>query len=89
MQQRRGQHQLTQVGRLVRLTEQVIGASPVEVQQIEFREHEGWKIQLMASNFIELEQLRERGQQNGLPVTLGSASKQNNRVQATLTLEDS
>ncbi|WP_422776898.1 type II secretion system protein GspL [Pseudomonas mediterranea] len=89
LQQRRGQNQVTQVARLVRLTEQVVGASHVEVQEIEFRENEGWKIQLTANSFIELEQLRERGQQNGLPLTLGSASKQNNRVQATLTLEDS
>ncbi|UZE24243.1 type II secretion system protein GspL [Pseudomonas sp. B21-056] len=89
LQQRRGQNQDTQVARLARLTEQVVGASHVEVQRIEFREHEGWKIQLTANSFIELEQLRERGQQNGLPLTLGSASKQNNRVQATLTLEDS
>ncbi|CAH0206748.1 type II secretory protein pull [Pseudomonas mediterranea] len=89
MQQRRAQNPATQVARLVRLTEQVIGASLVEVQQIEYREREGWKIQLTANSFIELEQLRERGQQNGLPLTLGSASKQSNRVQATLTLEDS
>ncbi|UZE06732.1 type II secretion system protein GspL [Pseudomonas corrugata] len=89
LQQRRGQNQVTQVSRLARLTGQVLGASHVEVQQIEYREHEGWKIQLTANSFIELEQLRERGQQNGLSITLGSASKQNNRVQATLTLEDS
>lgn len=89
LQSRRGQSQDTQVARLVRLTEQVIGASNVEVQRIDFREDEGWKIQLTANSFVELEQLRERGQQTGLPVTLGSASKQNNRVQATLTLENS
>ncbi|WP_214510881.1 type II secretion system protein GspL [Pseudomonas brassicacearum] len=89
LQSRRGQSQDTQVARLARLTEQVIGASSVEVQRIDFREGEGWKIQLTANSFVELEQLRERGQQNGLPVTLGSASKQNNRVQAILTLENS
>ncbi|WP_260959520.1 type II secretion system protein GspL [Pseudomonas citri] len=88
LQGRRGQPQDTQVVRLVRLAEQVIGASNVEVQRIDFREDEGWKIQLTANSFVELEQLRERGQQNGLLLTLGSASKQNNRVQATLTLED-
>lgn len=89
LQSRRGQDRDTQVARLARLTEQVIGASNVEVQRIDFRENEGWKIQLTANSFVELEQLRERGQQNGLPVTLGSASKQNNRVQATLSLESS
>jgi general secretion pathway protein L len=89
LQSRRGQSQDTQVARLTRLTEQVIGASNVEVQRIDFREGEGWKIQLTANSFVELEQLRERGQQNGLPVTLGSASKQNNRVLAILTLENS
>ncbi|TCV69156.1 type II secretion system protein GspL [Pseudomonas fluorescens] len=89
LQSRRGQSHDTQVARLTRLTEQVIGASNVEVQRIDFREGEGWKIQLTANSFVELEQLRERGQQNGLPVTLGSASKQSNRVQAILTLENS
>ncbi|MGN8274168.1 type II secretion system protein GspL [Pseudomonas sp. SMN5] len=89
LQNPRRPRQQTQVARLVRLTEQVIGASDVEVQRIDFREDEGWKIQLTASSFIELEQLRERGLQHGLPVTLGSASKQDNRVQATLTLENS
>ncbi|SCW53630.1 MULTISPECIES: type II secretion system protein GspL [unclassified Pseudomonas] len=89
LQSRRGRSQDTQVARLVRLTEQVIGASSVEVQRIDFREDEGWKIQLTATSFVELEQLRERGQQTGLSVTLGSASKQNNRVQAILTLENS
>ncbi|MFW9269529.1 type II secretion system protein GspL [Pseudomonas sp. NR3] len=77
----------TQVARLVRLAEQVIGASNVEVQRIDFHDGEGWKIQLTANSFAELEQLRERGQQNGLPVTLSSASKQDNRVQAILRLE--
>ncbi|MBO1537448.1 type II secretion system protein GspL [Pseudomonas sp. OA65] len=89
MQSRRGQREETEVARLVRLTEQVIGASNVEVQRIDFREGDGWKIQLTANSFAELEQLRERGQQNGLPVTLGSASKQDKRVQAILTLENS
>jgi len=84
----RGTRQETQVARLVRLTERVIGASDVEVQRIDYREGEGWKIQLTASSFIELEQLRERGLQNGLPLILGSASKQDNRVQTTLTLEN-
>lgn len=88
-QQSREQNPDTQVARLARLTEQVVGASSVEVQRIEFRENEGWKIQLIANSFVELEQLRERGRQNGLPLTLGSASKQNNRIQATLTVENS
>jgi len=89
LQSRGGPPRDTQVARLVRLTEQVIGASNVEVQRIDFHEGEGWKIQLTANSFIELEQLRERGQQNGLPLALASASKQDNRVQAILTLEDS
>ncbi|MBT2338214.1 MULTISPECIES: type II secretion system protein GspL [Pseudomonas] len=88
MQGRSGQSQDTQVARLVHLTEQVIGASNVEAQRIDFREGEGWKIQLTANSFVELEQLRERGRQIGLPLTLGSASKQDNRVRAILTLEN-
>ncbi|VVN74550.1 type II secretion system protein GspL [Pseudomonas fluorescens] len=81
-------NQSTQIARLVSLTEQVIGGSSVEVQRIEFRAGEGWKIQLTASSFAELEQLRERGQKSGMPIKLGSASKEQNRVQALLILEE-
>jgi general secretion pathway protein L len=77
----------SRVAGLVKLVEQVIGASNVEVQRIEFREGDGWKIQLTANSFAELELLRERGRQQGLPVRLDSASKERNRVQATLTVE--
>lgn len=84
----RGRQQDTQIARLVRLTEQVMGASSVEVQRIDFRPDEGLKIRLTANSFFELEQLRERGRQSGMPLTLGSASKQGARVQATLTLEN-
>lgn len=80
--------QNTRIANLVSLVEQVIGASNVEVQRIEFRVGDGWKIQLTANSFAELEQLRERGRQQGVPVRLDSASKQANRVQATLTVED-
>ncbi|MFW0758171.1 type II secretion system protein GspL [Pseudomonas sp. H11T01] len=87
--QRKGSvNQSTQIARLVNLTEQVIGGSSVEVQRIEFRAGEGWKIQLTASSFAELEQLRERGQKSGMPIKLGSANKHQNRVQAVLTLEE-
>jgi general secretion pathway protein L len=88
LQGRASQSRQTQVARLVNLTEQVIGPGNVEVQRIDYREDEGWKIQLTANSFVELEQLRERGQQNAMSLTLGSASKQDNRVQATLTLEN-
>lgn len=81
-------NQNTQIARLVNLTEQVIGGVSVEVQRIEFRAGEGWKIQLTASSFAELEQLRERGQKSGMPIKLGSANKHQNRVQAVLTLEE-
>lgn len=78
----------TRIAGLVRLVEQVIGASPVEVRRIEFRAGEGWKIQLTASGFAELEQLRERGRQQGIPIRLDSANKAADRVHATLTVED-
>jgi general secretion pathway protein L len=81
-------NQHTQIARLVNLTEHVIGGSSVEVQRIEFRAGEGWKIQLTAGSFAELEQLRERGQKSGMPIKLGSANKEQNRVQAVLTLEE-
>jgi general secretion pathway protein L len=79
--------QNTRMADLINLIEQVIGASNVQVQRIEFRLAEGWKIQLSANSFAELEQLRERGRQQGMPVRLDSANREGNRVQATLTLE--
>ncbi|MGY2258266.1 type II secretion system protein GspL [Pseudomonas sp. SDO55104_S430] len=87
LQGRGAQVQGSQIAGLVKLVEQVIGASHVEVQRIEFREGDGWKIQLSVNSFAELEQLRERGRQQGLPVRLDSASKERNRVLATLTME--
>ncbi|MHC8316575.1 type II secretion system protein GspL [Pseudomonas sp. LB3P31] len=82
------QSQDTRISGLLKLVEQVIGASPVEVRRIEYRVGEGWKIQLTASSFVELEQLRERGRQQGMPVRLDSANKVEDRVHATLTVED-
>ncbi|VVP97423.1 hypothetical protein PS918_03828 [Pseudomonas fluorescens] len=77
----------TRIAGLVKLVEHVIGASSVEVQRIEFREGDGWKIHLTATSFAELELLRERGRQQSVPLRLENASKDGNRVQATLTLE--
>ncbi|MBV4522534.1 type II secretory protein pull [Pseudomonas sp. SWRI74] len=85
-----GQGTKAQDGRvagLVKLVEQVIGASNVEVQRIEFREGDGWRIQLTANNFAELEQLRERGRQQGMTMRVDSSNKARQRVQATLTVE--
>ncbi|MGE8066833.1 type II secretion system protein GspL [Pseudomonas sp. NPDC089569] len=79
--------QAGRIADLVRLVEHVIGASNVDVQRIEFREGDGWRVQLTANSFAELELLRERGRQQGLPVRLDSATKERNRVQATLTME--
>ncbi|KPA92443.1 type II secretory pathway, component PulL [Pseudomonas asplenii] len=77
-----------QMARLVQLIEQVIGGSGVEVQRIEYRAGAGWTLALTASDFSELERLRERGRQHQLPIQLGSASKERNRVRALLTLEE-
>ncbi|MNO93481.1 GspL periplasmic domain protein [compost metagenome] len=88
LQNQPAESQKTRIAGLVQLIEQVIGASPVEVQRIDFRVGEGWKIQLTASGFAELEQLRERGRQQGMPIRLDSASKAADRVIATFTLED-
>lgn len=79
----------TALARLVRLTEQVIGGGDVDVQRIEYRAGEGWKLQLTAASFKALEQLRERGQVSGMPLRLGNASTHGSRVQAALMLEDS
>lgn len=79
--------QVSRIAGLVKLVEHVIGASPVDVQRIEFRQGDGWKIQLTANSFAELELLRERGRQQGTPIRIDNASKDQNRVQATLTVE--
>ena len=73
----------------MRLTEQVIGGGDVDVQRIDFQAGDGWKVQLTTSSFNELERLRERGQQSGIPVRIGNASKNGNRVQAVLMWEQS
>ncbi|WP_137804135.1 type II secretion system protein GspL [Pseudomonas sp. G(2018)] len=87
LQGQRTQSQGGHITGLVKRVEQVIGASHVEVQRIEFREGDGWKIQLTANSFAELELLRERGRQQGLPVRVDNASKEGNRIQATLSME--
>ena len=79
----------TALAPLVRLTEQVIGGGDVDVQRIDFQAGDGWKVQLTTSSFNELERLRERGQQSGIPVRIGNASKNGNRVQAVLMWEQS
>ncbi|NWA64575.1 type II secretion system protein GspL [Pseudomonas reactans] len=76
------------LAQLVNLTEQVIGAGDVDVQRLEYRRGDGWKIQLTANGFNALERLREQGQRSGMPVRIGHASKEGNRVQAMLMLED-
>ena len=87
LQNQGAEPQGSRIAGLVNLVEQVIGASPVEVQRIEFRQGDGWKIQLNANSFAELELLRERGRQQGTPVRIDNASKNQNGVQATLTVE--
>lgn len=74
--------------RLLQLTQQVIGASSVEVQRMQWRATVGWTLNITANSFAELEQLRARGVQSALPITFDNASQQGNRVQALLTLED-
>lgn len=88
LQNQRKEPQNTRIAGLVKLVEQVVGASHVDVRRIDYRAGDGWKIQLSANSFAELEQLRERGRQQGMPILLDSASKQGDRVQATLTIED-
>lgn len=78
----------TAISRLVRLSEQVLGGGDVEVQRIEYRLGDGWRLQLSVGGFAELERLRERGEQSGLAVRISNASKEQNRVQALLTLEE-
>lgn len=76
------------MARLAQLSEQVIGASSVEVQRMEWRAGSGWMLQISANSFAELEHLRERAERSALGLALGSASQQGKRVQAQLTLEE-
>ena len=76
------------MARLLQLTEQVIGASSVEVQRMEWRANIGWVLSITAGSFAQLEQLRERGTQSALPITVDNASQQGSRVQAMLILRD-
>ena len=77
----------TPLTRLVNLTE-LIGAADVDVHRMEYRRGDGWKVQLAASGFSALEQLKEQGQRSDMPVRMGSASKEGDRVHAVLMLED-
>ena len=61
LQSPKAQPQDAHIAGLVKLVEQVIGASNVEVQRIEFRESDGWKVQLTANSFAELEQCVNAG----------------------------
>ena len=88
LQSQHTQAQNTRIASLVNLIGQVIGASNVEVQRIEFRAGDGWKIRLTANSFAELEQLRERGRQQGVPIRLDGANKVSDGVQVTLTVEE-
>ena len=88
LQQQGAARQNGHMARLLQLTQHVIGASSVDVQRMEWRAAVGWTLTITANSFAELEQLRERGLQSALPITLGNASQQGNRVQALLTLED-
>ncbi|MCU1725703.1 type II secretion system protein GspL [Pseudomonas sp. 7P_10.2_Bac1] len=88
LQQQSAALQNGHMARLLQLTQQVIGASSVDVQRMEWRATVGWTLNITANSFTELEQLRERGLQSALPITVGNASQQGNRVQALLTLED-
>ena len=88
LQQQGAARQNGHMARLLQLTQHVIGASSVDVQRMEWRATVGWTLTITASSFAELEHLRERGLQSALPITLGNASQQGNRVQALLTLED-
>ncbi|KAB0493857.1 type II secretion system protein GspL [Pseudomonas vancouverensis] len=88
LQNQPAEAQGTRIAGLVSLIERVVGASEVEVQRIEFSETAGWRIQLTANSFTELEQLRARGRQQGMPVRLDSATKAAEKVHATLSVED-
>lgn len=87
LQNQGAQPQSTRIATLITVIEQVIGASQVEVQRIEFREGSGWVFQLTANSFAELEQLRERGRRKDTLIKIEGARKERDQVQATLIIE--
>lgn len=71
---------------LLQRVDELVGGSGVQVQRIEFDAAQGWRMSIRAGNFSELERLRERSQQSGVPISLDSASKDRDGVQALLIL---
>lgn len=76
------------MAKLLQVTEHVLGASSVDVQGLQWHVDTGWVVSLTAGSIAELEQLRAQAQRSGLPITMGNASQQENRVIGTLTLEN-
>ncbi|MBD8575685.1 general secretion pathway protein GspL [Pseudomonas syringae] len=74
--------------RLLKLTDEVLGASDVQVQRVEFSAGQGWRLAISAGSFEVLEPLSERGRHSGLPVRLDSASKTRDGVQAVLIVPE-
>ncbi len=78
--------------RLLGLLAQVSGAvaaegGQVQISQVDFSEARGdLALQVQAAGFAELERLRERLQESGLAVQLGSASREGARVSARVVI---
>ncbi|MFJ5298119.1 type II secretion system protein GspL [Pseudomonas sp. NPDC088368] len=68
------------------LIEQVVGSAAVEIRQVDFDRAQGWRLAIAVENFSELERLRSRAQQSGLPIRLDSASKDHDGVKAMLIM---
>ncbi|MDP3813509.1 type II secretion system protein GspL [Pseudomonas sp.] len=63
------------------------GGAQVQIRQVDFSESRGdLAMQVQAAGFAELEQLRERLQQSGLAVQLGSASREETGVSARVVI---
>ncbi|MFJ7882148.1 type II secretion system protein GspL [Pseudomonas sp. NPDC096917] len=74
--------------RLDQVVKQMLAASSIEVQRIELKADTGWILNITANSFAELEQFRSNSVQGGLPIKLGTASQQGNKVHVVLTLEE-
>lgn len=74
--------------RVTALGEALLGGRGVQVQRVEFRDAEGWKIYLDAPALNDIEQLRDRAAEHDLYLLLESATQVAGRTAAVLTLED-
>lgn len=82
-----GSGQAHLLGMLAQVSQALGAGAQVQIRQVDFSESRGdLAMQVQAAGFAELEQLRERLQQSGLAVQLGSASREETGVSARVVI---